>query len=62
MATDKQRFDILDFEKSKLQPFSFENKLSFRRLLMKNKLDKAPFSFLPQKAKEDLLSHFSSFL
>ena len=27
---------------------------------MKNKLDKAPFSFLPQKAKEDLLSHFSS--
>ena len=27
---------------------------------MKNKLDKAPFSFLPEKAKEDLLSHFSS--
>jgi CBS domain-containing protein len=27
---------------------------------LKNKLDKAPFSFLPEKAKEDLLSHFSS--
>ena len=27
---------------------------------MKNKLDKAPFSFLPEKAMEDLLSHFSS--
>ena len=27
---------------------------------MKNKLDKAPFFFLPEKAKEDLLSHFSS--
>ena len=27
---------------------------------MENKLDKAPFSFLPEKAKEDLLSHFSS--
>ena len=27
---------------------------------MKNKLDKAPFSLLPEKAKEDLLSHFSS--
>ena len=27
---------------------------------MKNKLEKAPFSFLPEKAKEDLLSHFSS--
>jgi len=27
---------------------------------LKNKLDKAPFSSLPEKAKEDLLSHFSS--
>ncbi len=27
---------------------------------MKNKLAKAPFSLLPEKAKEDLLSHFSS--
>ncbi len=27
---------------------------------MKNKLVKAPFSFLPEKAMEDLLSHFSS--
>ena len=27
---------------------------------MKNKLDKAPFSFLPEKAKKDLLSHFSA--
>jgi CBS domain-containing protein len=27
---------------------------------LENKLDKAPFSFLPEKAKEDLLSHFSS--
>jgi len=27
---------------------------------LKNKLDKAPFSFLPEKAKEDLLTHFSS--
>jgi CBS domain-containing protein len=27
---------------------------------LKNKLDKAPFSFLPEKAKKDLLSHFSA--
>jgi CBS domain-containing protein len=27
---------------------------------LKNKLDKAPFSFLPEKAREDLSSHFSS--
>jgi CBS domain-containing protein len=27
---------------------------------LKNKLDKVPFSFLPGKAKEDLLNHFSS--
>jgi CBS domain-containing protein len=28
--------------------------------ILENKLDKAPFSLLPEKAKEDLLSHFSS--
>jgi CBS domain-containing protein len=27
---------------------------------LENKLDKAPFSLLPEKAKEDLLNHFSS--
>ena len=29
-------------------------------MLLKNKLDQAPFSFLPEKAKKDLLSLFSS--
>ena len=27
---------------------------------MESKLDKVPFSFLPENSKEDLLSHFSS--
>jgi CBS domain-containing protein len=28
--------------------------------ILKNKLDKVPFSYLPEQAKEDLFSHFSS--
>jgi signal-transduction protein with cAMP-binding, CBS, and nucleotidyltransferase domain len=53
--THKHRFEIVIPEKA--SPYFF---ITCQEILLKNELDQAPFSFLPEKEKKDLLSLFSS--
>jgi hypothetical protein len=57
LLTHRFWFDIVASQKHKFPSF---NSQQGKETLVKSILDKAPFSFLPENAREELLTHLSS--